>query len=132
MFSVTDKWKLNQENTTVSSGINFLNDTITVIGTEDQNKRSYDLFVGLSQVLDRKTLISANLTLGYAEGYLNDQYKVIQRDEFIVIPGVPPIPITNIYRENRPSNRLRGEPSPPKQLFRTLPSNLEHGRTLEV
>lgn len=107
-FSVSDKWELNQKNTTISSGINFLNDTITVIGTEDQNKRSYDFFLGLSQVLDRKTLISANLTLGYAEGYLNDQYKVIQRDEFIVIPGVAPIPITNIYRENRPSNRLRG------------------------
>lgn len=116
-FSVTDKWEINQKNTTISSGINFLNDTITVIGTEDQNKRSYDLFLGLSQVLDTKTLISANLTLGYAEGYLNDQYKVIQRDEFIVIPGVAPIPITDIYRENRPSSRLRGVLSPPKQIF---------------
>lgn len=105
--SLNDKWELNQKNTTVSLGLNFLNDTIRVIGTDDQNKKSYDLFLGLSQLLDRKTILSANLTLGYAEGYLNDQYKVIQRDETLVIPGGV-IPVTNIYRENRPSSRLRG------------------------
>jgi hypothetical protein len=63
---------------------------------------------GFSQVLDRDTLLSANLTLGYAEGYLNDQYKVIQRDELRNIPGVGSIPVSAVYRENRPSSRVRG------------------------
>lgn len=108
-LSLSDKWELNQKNTTLSFGLNYLNDTITVIGTDDQNKKSYDLFFGFSQVLDRDTVFAANLTLGYAEGYLNDQYKVIQRDELLTIPGVGTIlPVSSIYRENRPSSRLRG------------------------
>lgn len=101
--SLSDKLELNQKNTTLSFGLNYLNDTIVVRGTDDQNKKSYDLFLGLSQLLDKNTVVSANLTLGYAEGYLNDQYKVIQRDE--LFGGIP---VTNIYRENRPSSRLRG------------------------
>jgi len=107
-ISLSDKWELNQKNTTLSFGLNYLNDTIAVRGTENQNKKSYDLFLGPSQLLDKNTIVSANLTLGYAEGYLNDQYKVIQRDELLTIPGVGTIPVTNIYRENRPASRLRG------------------------
>ncbi len=102
-ISLSDKWELNQKNTTVSFGLNYLNDTIVVIGTDDQNKKSYDVFLGLSQLWDKNTVLSANLTLGYAEGYLNDQYKAIQRDELLF-----GIPVTNLYRENRPSSRLRG------------------------
>jgi len=107
-ISLSDKWELNQKNTTLSFGLNFLNDTIEVRGTDDANKKTYDLFLGLSQLWDKNTVLSANLTLGYAEGYLNDQYKIIQRDELLTIPGGPTIPVTNIYRENRPSSRLRG------------------------
>lgn len=102
-ISLNDKWELNQKNTTLTLGLNYINDTIVVRGTDDQNKKSYDVFLGMSQLLDKNTVVSANLTLGYAEGFLNDQYKVIQRDELI---GV--VPITSIYRENRPSSRLRG------------------------
>jgi hypothetical protein len=102
-ISLSDKWELNQKNTTVSFGLNYLNDTIVVIGTDDQKKKSYDLFLGLSQLLDKNTVLSANLTLGYAEGYLNDQYKAIQRNELLF-----GIPVTTLYRENRPSSRLRG------------------------
>ncbi len=101
-FALNDRWELNQKNTTVTFGFNYLNDTIAVRGTDDQNKRSYDFFLGASQLLDRDTILSANLTLGYAEGYLSDQYKVIQRNEFF-----GGIPITSIYRENRPASRLR-------------------------
>ncbi|MBV6501695.1 MAG: hypothetical protein CJBNEKGG_04213 [Prosthecobacter sp.] len=101
-ISLNDRWELNQKNTTLSMGLNFVNDTITVRGTDDQNKKSYDAFLGVSQLLDKNTVLSANLTLGYSEGYLNDQYKVIQRNELFF-----GIPVTNIYRENRPSSRLR-------------------------
>ncbi len=100
--SLNDRWELNQKNTTLSMGLNFVNDTITVRGTADQNKKNYDAFLGVSQLLDKNTILSANLTLGYSEGYLNDQYKVIQRNELFF-----GIPVTNIYRENRPSSRLR-------------------------
>jgi hypothetical protein len=101
-ISLNDRWELNQKNTTLSMGLNFVNDTIVVRGTDDQNKKNYDAFLGVSQLLDKNTVLFANLTLGYSEGYLNDQYKVIQRNELFF-----GIPVTNIYRENRPSSRLR-------------------------
>lgn len=101
-ISLNDRWELNQKNTTLSMGLNFVNDTIVVRGTDDQNKKSYDAFLGVTQLLDKNTVLSANLTLGYSEGYLNDQYKVIQRNELFF-----GIPVTNLYRENRPSSRLR-------------------------
>lgn len=101
-ISLNDRWELNQKNTTLSIGLNYVNDTITVRGTDDQNKKNYDAFLGVSQLLNKNTILSANFTLGYSEGYLNDQYKVIQRNELF---GA--IPVTNIYRENRPSSRLR-------------------------
>ncbi|MES2598221.1 MAG: DUF3570 domain-containing protein [Verrucomicrobiota bacterium] len=107
-ISLSDKWELNQKNTTLNFGLNFLNDTIVVRGTDDQNKKSYDAFLGFSQLLDKNTILSANLTLGYAEGYLNDQYKVIQRDELFTPPLGQPFVVNNVYRENRPSSRLRG------------------------
>lgn len=107
-ISLSDKWELNQKNTTLSFGLNFLNDTIVVRGTDDQNKKSYDLFFGASQLLDKNTILAANLTFGYAEGYLNDQYKLIQRTDTVTLPGVPPFETTNLYRENRPTSRLRG------------------------
>lgn len=111
-LSISDRWELNQKNTALSFGFNFLNDTITVIGTDDQNKKSYDLFFGLTQLLDKNTILTANLTLGYAEGYLNDQYKSIQRTSTLTVPdgqgGFITLPVTTLHRENRPSSRLRG------------------------
>lgn len=104
-FSLSDKWELNQKNTTLSFGLNYVTDTIKVVRSEDESKKSYDLFFGVSQLLDKNTVLAANLTLGYSEGYLNDQYKTIQRTE--LVPGTT---ITSVfpYRENRPSSRLRG------------------------
>ncbi|GEP40731.1 DUF3570 domain-containing protein [Brevifollis gellanilyticus] len=107
-IALSDKWELNQKNTTLNLGLNFLNDTIVVRGTDDQNKKSYDAFLGFSQLLDKNTILSANLTVGYAEGFLNDQYKVIQRNELVTPQQGQPYISNRIYRENRPSSRLRG------------------------
>ncbi|MEG7651996.1 DUF3570 domain-containing protein, partial [Listeria monocytogenes] len=66
-------------------------------------------FTGVSQLLDKDTVVSANFTLGYCEGYLNDPYKAIQRtetsddgDPFTVDPQ-----FVLLYPENRPDQRLR-------------------------
>jgi hypothetical protein len=111
-ISLSDRWELNQKNTTLTLGFNHLNDTVAVRGAPDQPKRTYDLFVGLSQIWDKNTVLTANVTLGYSEGYLNDPYKAIQRTDIITVPdglgGTIDIPVVNLYRENRPSERLRG------------------------
>jgi hypothetical protein len=110
-LAISDTLELNQKNTTVSYGFNFLNDIVTVPRLGEQRKYGYDWFTGVSQIIDKDTVISANLTLGYNEGYLNDPYKVVQRTNLVAIPdglgGTINIPVANLYRENRPNTRLR-------------------------
>ncbi|MCW1925349.1 DUF3570 domain-containing protein [Luteolibacter arcticus] len=108
--ALTDTWELNQKNTTLRFGFNYLDDDVAVAGLGDQDKNSYDLFTGVSQILGKDTMVSANLTLGYAEGYLNDPYKLVQRTTVIIIPGPGgpiEIPVVNVFRENRPDSRFR-------------------------
>ena len=110
-IALSDKLELNQKNTTVSYGVNYLDDTVKVVGLGNHEKNGYDLFTGVSQIIDKNTVVSANLTLGYNEGYLNDPYKVVQRNEVVTIPdgtgGTIDVPVVNIYRENRPDERFR-------------------------
>jgi Protein of unknown function (DUF3570) len=110
-YALSDAWDLNQKNTTLSYGVNYLDDDVVVPLDGKQKKRAADFFTGVSQVIDKDTIVSANLTVGYSEGYLNDPYKVIQRHEIITVPdgggGFIDVPVTNTYNENRPDNRLR-------------------------
>jgi hypothetical protein len=110
-FAITDTIELNQKNTTLTFGFNYLDDLVAVPGLADKDKHAYDIFAGVSQILGKNTIVTANLTLGYTEGYLNDPYKVVQRNESILIPdgfgGVIEIPLVNLYRENRPDSRFR-------------------------
>ncbi len=106
-LSISDHWELNQKNTTLSAGLNYLDDSVRVIGIPYQKKYSYDLFLGLSQILDKNTILSANVTVGYNEGYLNDPYKAIQRTDSVPDGLGGTIDVVNLYRENRPAERLR-------------------------
>ena len=49
--------------------------------------------------------------MGFQDGYLNDPYKVIQRSEIVRVPdgsgGFIPVPVVNVYPENRPDSRSR-------------------------
>ncbi len=82
---------------------------MAVPGIQRQDKTGLDLFTGLTQLIDKNTVVSANFTLGYNHGYLNDPYKNIDRHEVLDlgIPGVPLIPLVTPYNENRPDHRLR-------------------------
>lgn len=110
-FALSDTLELNQKNTTVSYGVNYLDDLVTVRGLGERRKYEYDWFTGVSQVVDKDTVVSANLTLGFTNGYLNDPYKVVQRTDIVTLPdglgGTIDIPVDNIYRENRPDSRFR-------------------------
>lgn len=105
-LALSDTWDLNLKNTSISYGINLLSDSVAVVGLSDQDKTSADFFAGITQVYDKNTLLSAKLTLGYADGYLNDPYKSIQRDDSADF-GLPPGFLINTYSENRPDSRFR-------------------------
>ncbi|MEI6676289.1 MAG: DUF3570 domain-containing protein [Verrucomicrobiota bacterium] len=110
-YSLSDTWDLNQKNTTLAFGINYLSDEVSVLGIAPQDKRSIDFFTGLTQILDKNTVVSANLTLGYNYGYLNDPYKLVSRHEILPLRdgdgGFYDSPIVNSYHENRPDHRFR-------------------------
>ncbi len=106
-ISINYEKDYNLGNTTLAFGFNYLDDVVKVPLLDDEKKDSYDIFAGVTQLLGKNTVVSADLTLGYAEGYLNDPYKVVQRNEdFVIAPGIS-VPIVNIYRENRPDSRTR-------------------------
>ena len=110
-IALKDTWELNEQNTTLTFGINYLDDLVTVPVQGFRDKESWDFFAGVSQILDKNTLVSAGGTLGWSNGYLNDPYKAVQRTEILELPdgegGTIEIPVVNLYPENRPDSRFR-------------------------
>lgn len=110
--ALSDMIEFNQKNTELTFGLNYLDDDVAVFdGREDQRKETYDLFAGIRQIIDKNTVISCNLTLGYSHGYLSDPYKGIQRTEVESFPdgggGTIDLSVDNFYPENRPDSRFR-------------------------
>lgn len=105
---VSNGWSLNtladfnQKNTTLLLGYAGTADDVKVFFQPDWlKKRSSDLIAGITQLIDPRTSITANVAYGRATGYLADPYRVVeQRTE--IVPGVF-LPLT--YGENRPDRR---------------------------
>ncbi len=71
----------NQKNTTLTLGLATAHDRVQGLAFAGQeDKRTYDAMVGLTQLLDPKTLVTCNLTIGRAEGMLSDPYKIVWVD----------------------------------------------------
>ncbi len=67
---------------------------------ESDHKWVSDLLLGVTQVLDRSTIVQLNYSVGSSNGYLNDPYKLLSR--------IDDAGTTLDYRyENRPDQRLR-------------------------
>ncbi|MDE0836988.1 MAG: DUF3570 domain-containing protein [Akkermansiaceae bacterium] len=106
-FALSDMLELNNKNTTVTYGLNYLDDIVSIPRASNRKKYTYDLFAGVKQIIDKNTLVSCNLTLGFSDGYLSDPYKIVQRTEIVIIPFIGPLAVDNIYNENRPGDRFR-------------------------
>ena len=121
---------LNQRNTTLSAGLSFASDSISpkggiptafgvmqpVTGTQprtgsaSETKTTIDVLFGVTQVIDKNSLLQFNYSYSQADGYLTDPFKVIS-----VVDGTTGLPIiedvgTNLSRvvfENRPDSRTK-------------------------
>ena len=103
-WSINSLTDFNQKNTTVLAGIAGTDDDVKVFYQPTwAKKRSNDLILGATQLLDAHSFLTLNFTWGRATGYLNDQYKLVQKD-IEVAPGVF-LPFT--YGENRPAERTK-------------------------
>jgi hypothetical protein len=81
-FSFDGETHFNEKNTTVSGGMGLSLDEIDPVdqalfverpGKED--KKTLTLFGGLSQLLDRRSVVQTSLTYRFGDGYLSDPYK---------------------------------------------------------
>jgi len=108
-ISLNDAIDFNEKNTTFSWGLSHTFDQILPNPGEDpaitspRNKNSTEGLLGVSQVLDQNTIVGANLTLGYSDGYLSDPYKRVLFDDFPYSPGNP----FTVFPENRPDHKFR-------------------------
>jgi hypothetical protein len=103
-FSVNTLTDFNQKNTTLLAGIAFANDDVRVFSQPDYaEKRTHDLIVGLTQLLDPRTTVTVNLSYGRSVGYLSDPYKAVEK-RAEVIPGVF---LQRTFPENRPAERSK-------------------------
>lgn len=103
-WSVNALADLNQKNTTLLAGVAGTDDDVKVFyQTPWAKKRTNDIILGVTQLLDPRTSVAFNLTWGRSTGYLNDQYKLVQKN-VEVAPGIF-LPFT--FGENRPDHRTR-------------------------
>ena len=101
-FSLNTLTDFNQKNTTLLIGLAGTSDDVKVFYQPQRaNKRTTDIIVGLTQLLDPKTTVQFNFSYGRATGYLSDPYKLIQKRTEL-LPGLF-LPLT--FGENRPDER---------------------------
>ncbi len=118
-------WDTNLRNTSYTIGVNIELDWIEPEGgaplplsSQDpassppiqrdgntKQKQVYDLLFGVTQIIDRSSLVQFNLSLSLADGYLNDPYKLVSVVDSTAGPNEGE-PVDQIY-ENRPDTRKR-------------------------
>ena len=116
----------NNRNTTLTTALGVNADTISPVGdvptpfanmtvagsgtnrdATSENKTITDFMIGLTQVIDRKTLMQLNLNLSSASRYMNDPYKVLTVvDNAGARLGAVVNDLPYVY-ENRPDSRSR-------------------------
>lgn len=86
----------NNRNTTLNVGLGFNSDSVNPhsgvptefapmmvsdtgknVAGDSETKTISDFMIGVTQVIDRKTIVQLNLTLGSVSGYQNDPYKIV-------------------------------------------------------
>ena len=90
------QWSINDKNTTFAIGGGYADDTVDPTDQDiEKDRESASLFVGVTQVLDSKSLIQTNLSLTRDTGFLTDPYKLTLIED-------------TISQENRPDDRNKG------------------------
>jgi len=129
-ISTTYTRDFNNRNTTLTAGVAFNNDTINPVGGvpiefapmvqqdlplnrngSSETKTISDFIIGVTQIVNRKTIIQLNYTFGMTDGYQNDPYKIVTVvDPVTGLPTLPTMAATGdlpyVY-EKRPDSRQR-------------------------
>ncbi|MFI5337763.1 MAG: DUF3570 domain-containing protein, partial [Opitutales bacterium] len=104
-WSVNTLTDFNQKNTRLLLGYAGTNDTIRepLLGwTTERNKKGTDFIAGLTQLLNPNDSLTANVTVGRSNGYLDDPYKIVSTTRLAQDPGT-----YYTIPENRPRDRQK-------------------------
>lgn len=113
-FNLDARWDINQKMTTLAAGFGYASDTVWADGgnqgqihqqyTNGQSiggdKNTYQGLLGLTQVLDKSSLLQLNLTVSNSSGFLSDPYKSVWVNN---IPGTNWFnPVNTFCRQSQP------------------------------
>jgi len=93
--SLEGRHDLNRKNTTLTAGFSFSDDGVSNHDTPDdfRTRIRRDFFIGVTQVIDERSLVQLSLEYSYSNGFLSDPYKLV----FVQSGGLLP--------DTRPSQR---------------------------
>jgi hypothetical protein len=101
-WSVNTLTDFNEKNTTLRVGVAGTDDRVEVLFEPAYlPKHTSSAIVGVTQVLDSLTFVSINFTLGEADGYLAEPYKIVEK----AIELLPGISLDEAFSENSPNKR---------------------------
>jgi len=107
-ISFTESVDFNQRNTTLTFGASHNFDEVSGIYQPDfASKGTSDFLLGMTQLLGPRTTFTANLTLGYNDGYLTDPYKGVNFYYAFPDPSFDSLPYGVNSGEKRPGHRFR-------------------------
>jgi hypothetical protein len=106
-WSVNTVTDLNEKNTGLLLGVAGHGDDVETFFDPQHlyvGKQAFSAIVGLRQVLDPLSFVAINFTWGRETGYLDDQYKLVEKTVELVPGSFFPL----AYAENRPGERNMG------------------------
>ncbi len=77
-YGLNATFDFNERNTTLALGLGSRNDRVMSVTdkTLDRARDAKEYLVGVTQLIDRRTLVQSNVTVTRLTGYLNDPYKL--------------------------------------------------------
>src|SRR2546421_1677636 len=104
-FALNYSYEFNQKNTTLNLGWSHAYDEVLAnqftFLTKSTFKNTDNFIIGGTQLLSPGTVLGANLTIGYAHGYLTDPYRAVVFNESDLDPDNRVV----LSGEKRPSTR---------------------------
>jgi hypothetical protein len=90
--SLEGKRDFNQKNTTLAAGAAFSDDGVSRSDAPDnvRTRIKRDLFVGVTQIIDERSLVALSLAYSYSNGFLSDPYKLVFVQSGGLLPDARP------------------------------------------
>lgn len=117
-FNINSRVELNNKLTTLTTGYGYASDHVWEIVVSDVgikarapdvggDKETHQGIVGVTQILDKDSLLQANLTYSYSGGYLSDPYKYVYAPNIYCGFGYNCVPSAyqGFLRDTRPTSR---------------------------